>query len=48
MFWELVQEKAQSNWLVTFTKDGRRDFPGIDFEGNTRAQLPYDRQRPGI
>ena len=38
MYWNLAVEEKQSKWLVTFTKDeGRREFVGIDFEGNTRA-----------
>lgn len=41
MYWELAHESKQSKWLVTFTKDeGRRDFVGVDFDGNTRAS--YD------
>ena len=43
MYWELANEKKQSKWLVTFTKEkGRGEFLGVDFDGNTRAD--YDRQ----
>jgi hypothetical protein len=38
MYWELAQERKQSKWLVTFTKEnGREEFLGVDFDGNTRA-----------
>ncbi|KAJ9612159.1 hypothetical protein H2200_003756 [Cladophialophora chaetospira] len=41
MYWELANEKKQSKWLVTFTKgQGRKEYIGVDFEGNTRAS--YD------
>lgn len=38
LYWELANEKRQSKWLVTFTKNGgRQDFAGVDFDGNTRG-----------
>jgi uncharacterized protein YpmB len=38
MYWKLALEQKQSKWLVTFTKgEGRKEFAGVDFEGNTRA-----------
>ncbi|KAK0264227.1 hypothetical protein LTS09_001705 [Friedmanniomyces endolithicus] len=41
MYLQLVQESRQSKWLVTFVKgEGRRDFEGVDFDGETRAS--YD------
>jgi hypothetical protein len=43
MYWKLANEEKQSKWLVTFTKgEGRKDFVGVDFEGNTRAM--HDKQ----
>ena len=43
MYWTLAHEPKQSKWLVTFTKnEGRRDFEGVDFVGETRAS--YDRK----
>ncbi|KAK0343151.1 hypothetical protein LTR02_007392 [Friedmanniomyces endolithicus] len=42
MYLQLAQESRQSKWLVTFVKgEGRRDFEGVDFDGETRAS--YDR-----
>lgn len=41
LYWTLAHESGQSRWLVTFVKDeGRRDFVGVDFDGNTRQS--YD------
>ncbi|KAK1056508.1 hypothetical protein LTR74_014863 [Friedmanniomyces endolithicus] len=38
MYLQLAQESRQLKWLVTFVKDeGRRDFEGVDFDGETRA-----------
>lgn len=43
MYWELAHEAKQSKWLVTFVKDeGRREFEGVAFDGETRAS--YDRK----
>lgn len=43
MYWRLANEPKQSKWLVTYTKDeGRKDFVGYDFGGNSRAD--YDLQ----
>ena len=43
MYWVLAHEAKQSKWLVTFVKgEGRRDFAGIDFNGETRES--YDRK----
>ncbi|KAK0831160.1 hypothetical protein LTR03_015663 [Friedmanniomyces endolithicus] len=42
MYLQLAQESRQSKWLVTFVKgEGRRDFEGVDFDGETKAS--YDR-----
>ena len=42
MYIKLAHESKQSKWLVTFTKDeGRKEFEGVDFNGETRAS--YDR-----
>ncbi|TKA48857.1 hypothetical protein B0A54_00933 [Friedmanniomyces endolithicus] len=43
MYLQLAQEPRQSKWLVTFVKgEGRRDFEGVDFDGESRAS--YDRK----
>ena len=43
MYLQLAHEAKQSKWLVTFTKEeGRGDFVGVDFDGETRAD--YDRK----
>ena len=43
MYWILAHEAKQSKWLVTFVKgEGRRDFSGIDFNGESRES--YDRK----
>lgn len=37
MYWELTRAGRQEKWQVTFVKGkGRVDFPGVDFDGNTR------------
>ncbi|KAI1332334.1 putative short chain type dehydrogenase [Xylariaceae sp. FL0255] len=37
LYLSLAHEEKQSHWLVTFTKEeGRKNFPGVDFDGNTR------------
>ncbi|KAK0284506.1 hypothetical protein LTR35_000884 [Friedmanniomyces endolithicus] len=43
MYLQLAQEPRQSKWLVTFVNgEGRRDFEGVDFDGESRAS--YDRK----
>ena len=43
MYYSLAHEPKQSKWQVTFVKgEGRRDFAGYDWEGETRAD--YDRK----
>lgn len=43
LYWELAHEPKQSKWLVTFIKgQGRKEFPGVDFDGETRET--YDRK----
>lgn len=38
MYLKLAHEARQTKWLVTFTKEeGRREFVGVDFDGETRA-----------
>ncbi|RYC63806.1 hypothetical protein CHU98_g2389 [Xylaria longipes] len=47
MYWELVHEKEQSKWLVTFTKEGgRREFIGVDFDGYTREDHFSNSKKP--
>ena len=43
MYWQLANEPKQSKWLVNFVKNqGRKEFVGVDFDGETRAS--YDRK----
>ena len=43
MYLTIAHESKQSKWLVTWVQgEGRKDFAGADFLGETRAD--YDRK----
>ncbi|KAK4554778.1 hypothetical protein LTR86_008280 [Recurvomyces mirabilis] len=42
MYWTLANEEKQSKWQVTFVKgQGRRNFVGVDFNGETRESYDH-------